>query len=251
MTQTSFGESFFTEDHLVRDGAQIRAILQDMAAERAVLSVQVAPLGGAGFNSSIVEVNPAGKFFLMDELVPAAGNQQLRASKRLRILGRAKGIATAFEAQVEALVRDRYGEVYKIPFPGKLYQLQRREHFRVPPSAHEPVPVRLLPVSGRLLAGELFDISLGGLGLLLKGEAAGVLTRGDNLRCQFTLPEEPPIEVEVEICSLLNVRTRNDASLLRIGCRFLKPAPPARAAIQRYVIQRDREILRQSRLDKL
>lgn len=250
MNATNFGDDAFfaNEDFQVRDVALVRAIVQEMLAERSILTVML-PGSGESYNSAVLEVDAKQGVLTLDELVPGHVNGQGLVGIRIRALGRAKGIATAFDAEILACGQDRQGMVYKAAMPRSVYQLQRREHFRVPPSVHEPIKVRLRLASRLSAEGELFDISLGGLGLFLGAESIGQVQRGDRIPlCAFFLPQEGGIEVELEVRSLTPIRSRSGRHAVRLGAQFVALSPAMRAVILRYVTKRDREILRQVKM---
>ncbi|MEK8090595.1 flagellar brake protein [Thermithiobacillus plumbiphilus] len=235
------------EDFLIKDGAKIRAILQEMSDEKTILSVFVAEDEQTVYSAAILEVDPGRKRFALDELLPATGNARLQVSRRARILARVRGMVTAFEAVLQEAEQDARGLLFQLAIPQWIYQLQRREHFRVSPSQDAPLRVVLQTNSGQILKGDMVDISTGGLGLNFVFTIGDELARGQRLACEFTLPEGTLIRTDLEVCTLTRLQSQS-GRILRVGGRFSVLAPAMNAAIQRYVTRRDREILRSSRL---
>lgn len=135
-----------------------------------------------------------------------------------------------------------------------------REAFRVDPSQREPVELRIVggpkdgllaatrPVGARLSApveAQLRDISVTGLGVKLLGPISGPWGATDGLRVEARLPgDAQPVTLDVELRYL---RPHADGVSLA-GLRLTEDTTPharrARAAVTRYVMDRQRAILR-------
>lgn len=134
-----------------------------------------------------------------------------------------------------------------------------REAFRVDPSQKEPVGLRILAPGGGLLAvsrpvgtrlagpveAQLRDISVSGLGVKLVGPLSGAWGAHDSLQVEARLPgEDAALRVDVELRYL---RPQGDGLTLA-GLRLHEEATPharrARQAVTRYVMERQRALLR-------
>ncbi|MBL8614594.1 MAG: PilZ domain-containing protein [Deltaproteobacteria bacterium] len=135
-----------------------------------------------------------------------------------------------------------------------------REAFRVDPTHREPVELRIVgrpkdgllaatrPVGARLSApveAQLRDISVTGLGVKLLGPLTGPWGATDGLRVEARLPgDSQGVTLEVELRYL---RPHAEGVTLA-GLRLTEDTTPharrARAAVTRYVMDRQRAILR-------
>ena len=135
-----------------------------------------------------------------------------------------------------------------------------RDAFRVDPSQREPVELRILGGRGdALLAAtravgtrasapveaQVRDISVTGLGVKLLGPVTGPWGATEGLRLEARLPGEPQaVTLDVELRYL---RPQADGMTLA-GLRLAEETTPharrARAAVTRYVMDRQRAILR-------
>lgn len=234
----------------IRDAARIARTLQEIRDERVHLTVMLSPQLDETYGTVILVVDIKQRLFTLDELLPRDGNDMLRSTKKFRILGRSGGLVTAFHANLAKVVADPHGDIYQIAFPRVIYQMQRREHYRVPADQQQLVLVRLKKKWAEPVVGELFDVSVGGLGLVLPAEATRLLQPGDRLDCHFALPEEEPVDVQIEIRAMASRPNAYGKRLIRGGVQFLLLKPTDLHAIQRYVSKRDREILRHKRMDE-
>jgi c-di-GMP-binding flagellar brake protein YcgR len=130
-----------------------------------------------------------------------------------------------------------------------------REAFRVDPSVREPVGATLRWVTtdakGRLMRceaqAEVRDISVLGLGLRLGNAQVALANVEGSVTVILRLPgEENPVEVKADLRYLRTEGEREGRALA--GLRLQEPAEGAarraRQAVTRYVMERQRELLR-------
>jgi c-di-GMP-binding flagellar brake protein YcgR len=133
--------------------------------------------------------------------------------------------------------------------PDQLLRLQRREFFRL--STPVVNPIRLcttLEPSGQAIDVPLLDISGGGVGLMAPHHLADQLEKGQILEnCEIMLPSEGLLIVKLCVRNLFDVTTRNGVSYVRVGCEFVDMRASRLSAVQRYIIQVERE--RKARLN--
>jgi c-di-GMP-binding flagellar brake protein YcgR len=107
-----------------------------------------------------------------------------------------------------------------------------------------------LAPEGRAIDVSLLDISGGGVGLMAPLDVAGLLEKGQMLEdCKIMLPNEGLLVVTLCVRNLFDVTTRGGARYVRVGCEFIGLPAARLSAVQRYIIQSERE--RKARLDGL
>ena len=96
----------------------------------------------------------------------------------------------------------------------------------------------------------LFDISCGGVGLMVEPSLAELLERGGQLYdCRIMLPEEGLLTADLLIRNKFDVSTRTGYHFVRIGCEYIDISAQKRGMVQRYIIRIERE--RKARLSGL
>ncbi len=157
-------------------------------------------------------------FFVLDELTPKEGHEQLLNNQTLQISGRVEGVMLSFTTRlIEA--REKAGvPFYKIAMPEfVLYKQQRKEH-RISTTGH------WMPFHGiesfktkKALRGYVSDLSQKGIGLIVE-DTELPLNRQDILsNCRVTLPDEEEAPFSLEVRFIAENRSRK---VTRVGGLF-------------------------------
>ncbi len=222
------------------DPALVLCLLRRAHATRSLVTVEL-PSGRACV-SAILAVDPASGTFLLDELVPGEGHEELRRARRLRARMRVQGVEAEFEATVEAIESRRDGAVYRIPIPATVIYRQRRSHHRVPVPRRLGVTVRFVLPDGREGQGLLCDASLAGIGMEIEAEGGtGLSPRQVLERCELRLPDRSTVAGPLEVRFVGEIAS---GRRLRVGGRFLRLEPGDRRRLQRFVAALEREYAR-------
>lgn len=121
-----------------------------------------------------------------------------------------------------------------------------REAFRVEPSVADPIEVEVHAKAGRLVVhGEVRDLSVLGFGLWMPVSSLDHLRPGARVALHFQLPGED--EVVTAPCQIRFMRREEGRARAISGLRMaegLRVQPRTRQAVTRYVMNRQRELLR-------
>lgn len=171
--------------------------------------------------------------------VPLNFPKQIEAGLQVTVLSRVDGVISGFQSQI--LRQDESGIV--LYYPDAIYQLQRRQLFRVPPTVQDPDEVEIYRQGALMVSGRMQDISAGGIRIMS--------------RCPKDLPFQPS-----EILSQLVFKIRDSDPLhmpavirfvdnhvagatgVILGVEFQNPPAADQEKVAQYVQTRDREILR-------
>lgn len=217
---------------------QIISLLRRLRDQRVLLSASVPGHPGV-FNTLLLEVDPDRKLILLDELNPRAGHELVMQTRELRIHCQSQGIELGFACTVE-VGQGRSGiSFYRAALPDSISYLQRRGSYRVRVGLDLAVPLQLPVAPDTTIEGELYDLSMGGLGAHLETELR--LERGQVLSCILNLPKAEPFPVEIEI---RYVRSDDAKPSQRIGASFRNLQPSQQTVLRRLVTQLEREMLR-------
>jgi c-di-GMP-binding flagellar brake protein YcgR len=130
--------------------------------------------------------------------------------------------------------------VFRVPMPRELLRLQRREYYRLVTSVVKPVKC-LINTGAGLMESVVVDISIGGVGILAYPDD-GRLKAGETYHgCRITLPGTGEFAVGLSVCTTFEITLKNGRLTHRAGCQFIDLPPSVETAIQRYIIQIDRE----------
>lgn len=126
--------------------------------------------------------------------------------------------------------------------PIELIKLQRREYFRIQTPIASPISCHMHDFDGgKGLILPVYDISLGGVSLILPDDIPGVGVGMSSHDCSLDLKQSGTIPVEIEVRNKIAVRQKNGVSHTRVGCEFRHLSAKAENNIQRYISQLERE----------
>lgn len=221
---------------------EIGQILQHLV-RRAVLLTADLDGGGGFFLTSVVAVDAASGRMWLDTAPSAAQVDLVLRASRLTCTGSLEKVQIQFSCSgMEAAEYDGR-PAFRVPLPQSVSRLQRREHFRIQTPVVAPLKcVVTVEREERRVPVELVvvDISCGGLALVIApGQFEPVA--GECYPCTLALPGAGELNVAIEVHHTHIVRGANGKESLRSGFSFVNPPGPMVTAIQRYIMQLERE----------
>ncbi len=235
-------EIITTEDrsrYLVNHSAEIVRILRELMEDKNIVALY-------GENekqfllSTLVAIEPEKGYLLFEQGVDQAMNALLLSSKECTFASTHDQIHIQFSStkiDSETLGKEA---LFRVPMPREILRLQRREYYRLVTSVINPVKC-LINTSAGLMESVVVDISIGGVGVLSYPEV-GRLKAGEVYHgCRITLPGVGEFAVGLSVCTTFEITLKNGRLTHRAGCRFIDLPPSVETAIQRYIIQVDRE----------
>ena len=229
-------------DRSLADTVRIIKILQQLVAERNMLTIKLAGVEKT-FTSTALSIDPSAKTLRLDELTPEEGHALLLKKKSLKLSCQMQGADLAFNAKL--LQTGKSGGIawYDIGFPPKLDYEQRRKHFRakvkesrriVVTAHHEP--------SASSIKGTVNDIS--NHGICITFDTSVKIERGDRLKnCKLDSPDTkfPRVDLDVR-----HTRSRPGSKQIT-GCSFYKADASTLRTIEKFVRKLERDALRNIR----
>ncbi len=218
---------------------QILGLLRRILENRALLSVRI-PGHQETFLSLLLQVDAEQGFIFFDELNPRSGHELLSEAGQLRVQCQIQGISLSFTCPVEIGHGKTGIAFYKAPLPTTINYLQRRRSFRVRVAFDMQVPVHLPWDEDAILDGELFDLSVGGIGFNVGQDAKFELGQIID-SCAIELPKGEIIQTQLEVRF---IRVDEQHRTQRIGASFVALTPQQEHAIRHFATQLEREMLR-------
>jgi len=225
--------------YLVSHAAEIERILREVMDEKYIVALY-------GENekqfllSTLVAVEPDKGYLLFEQGVDNSMNSLLLSSKECTFATTHDQVHIQFSSTNIESAKLGQESVFRVPMPREILRLQRREYYRLVTSVVNPVKCHINTSSG-LMESVVVDISIGGVGVLAYTED-GYLKAGDVFHgCRITLPGTGEFAVGLTVCATFDITLKNGRLTHRAGCRFIDLPPSVETAIQRYIIQVDRE----------
>lgn len=228
------------EKYIVRDPRQVRALIQALIDQRAILSTH--PDGrGQSFPSAVLEMDDAG--LVLDGSPVPSVNHRAADAGFLLCFTQVDRVRVRFRVERPQWKEQDGCASFRTALPEALYYLQRREFYRLEtPVADSPWCIFPDPAGGEPLRWRVADISAGGMAVLLPPGQEDVLELQQRCPgCVLELSEGNRIQLTVVVCSLVT-RTRADGiQQQRAGLRFEDLPKGADAMIQRHIFRIERQ----------
>lgn len=213
-------------------------ILNRVLETRALLTVTI-PDGSGTYNSAILEVSPDQQYLILDELNPRQGHHLFLEHKKINVRAAVKGVAIRFTTLLKDVHEENGIFSYRVQFPEAIWQLQRRQSFRVTTGPGKNLPVRLETEDKKSVTGVIRDISEAGIGMLINTELP--VHKGDLIpACEFSLGDEAHISCQIEVCYTAR-QTGSDT--IYVGARFYNLDKAQKRALARQVARLQRELI--------
>ncbi|MBI3529272.1 MAG: flagellar brake protein [Betaproteobacteria bacterium] len=196
--------------------------------------------GGADFAlTSLLAVMSDTAEVVLDVSPDAAANKRLLAAKKVLLVTSHDQVKVKFTTSDIREVRYQGRPALRIPLPGTLVRIQRREHYRIATPITKPLICTLpLPDRGAGVQAEtiVLDISIGGVALMDNHDATGFQIGDVFKNCRIGLPEVGTLVVSLEVRNSFDTPLKNGLSFRRCGCQFLNLAPSNENLVQRYIM---------------
>lgn len=195
------------------------------------------------FTSTVLEVDPAKQLMMFDELNPQAGHDKFLQTKYMHVTARLDGISARFRVTLKKAQLDKDPAVYVTPLPDKIIYEQRRASFRVRVPLSMEIPVTLHLRSEGTYTGTLMDISSNGVGAYID-KSAPLDKPEKDVSCRITLPDGTFIAGEMEMRFL---KLDEKLGQWQVGGQFVNLTGPQNQAVNRFVMNLQRAIIKQGR----
>ncbi len=233
------------EKYLLRSPRQIRRLLSSLIEQRSVVT---AHMGGRdqSFPTAVLEVDEDDDWVLLDASANEAVNRTAEQAPYLLCFAQLDRVRVRFRVEELERIEQDGRPAFRIPLPGSLYYLQRREFYRLEtPVTDSPTCIIRIPGDAgeqpREFEVRAIDISGGGMAIMLAPGMPLLEVRKNYPDCLLMLPEHPPISLPLQVCSQFKQTLANGSEGFRVGLQFGELPRGADESIQRYIFRVDRQ----------
>lgn len=203
--------------------------------------------GRESFITTLLEIDKTGRTLVLDYGPKDYLNQELLSSEKVVFRSEYEGIKTGFTSESVKKIPYQKGSAFRMPFPGALLWLQRREFYRVKvPVAKDCYCQIRLPGQAEPLRLALYDISVSGFSMLIQSSplAAQLAAAGRFEACPLALGDigAEPVSFEILYTCVINPPKLN--KIEKMGCKFVHMPKGFDSAIQRFMQYVERESLK-------
>ena len=251
------GECIYMEsdvEYQVKDQRRIQWLLSSLKTQN-----QLVTLCLSGTNSRdrtmIVDVCAETSTVLLDAAVDSDIHKKIQHGHEFTLTTVHDGVDVRAESvQAVDTVSDSKGMLYKIPFPAKLFYIQRRDNFRISLSGLFDIPVKFEPALERgdcvLASAEcsLENVSANGCLVSVSDSTGGMAV--DSQKSVVVKFDMPDAEQQFEASSSLkHSRYLKRSSKWLIGFEFHDMPHDLTRVLERFVVKLQMEARQRSRLD--
>lgn len=228
-----------SERYMLRHPHEIERILRRIMESKTPVAIY--DMHGRDFIlSSIVSIDPEEGVLYIEQGSGQQFNERLSDSDHITCVTTLEKVHIQFTAREIHPLTIEDEAVFRIPLPGELMRLQRREYYRLGTSVINPVRCSINTPQG-FIDTVVVDISIGGMGVLAY-EGASLLHPGDGYHgCRIALPDVGEFAISLKVRSTFDLTLKNGRVTHRAGCQFIDLPPSVETEIQRYINRVERE----------
>lgn len=236
------------EDFIVHHDLQILQILNALKDEENDLKVSFNH-GEEDYVTRIIHIAADHQHLYLDMTVDEAFNQRMIASPEL-LIHKDNGIRIKWKASEHCVAKLTDGYALKTEMPKALVRLQRRELFRLktpmvnPVPCEIPVPDHENPEMTKKIQYHLADVSLGGIGLIIKDQLHPAIKVGTIFEgCKIDFPNLGEALLNLEVKNVIPLNKDKPEEKYRVGLEFKNPSRSSEGLIQKYTFNLERSLI--------
>ena len=236
--ETDTDDGYSQQYETITSSARIAALLRPVKENHSVITA-ILPDSNIFFNTALLELVPDKGTLVIDELNPNTGHDLLIDIQRVTLNAMHAGVEINFTVNLKKSGIDNGIAFYELEFPESIRYLQRRNSFRVPVSGANIINIEIHTENKKIFSGELSDISAEGMCIRFPKKKE-ISFEGDSKEtlCVIKLPNKQQIRCSFKVCHSIS---NNSSNSLLIGGRFEHLDKIQRRAIERFVIELQRE----------
>lgn len=220
---------------------EIVFILEDLAKHRAPINLDTHD--GVALVTAVLGVHIESNQVFMDISSDEQINQQITNSKHVSFATQAGVRVRWHSTHLRLLALNDGRDAFAMHVPSVVERIQRREYFRLSTPQGSKAMICKIPTEDRIVEAPLYDISVGGVGIAIRGELDPVFSKGEILEeCSINFPVVGIVPMSLRVCGKwVSINTKSGEQIHRIGLEFVNLSRGASNVIQRYMIQLEAE----------
>ena len=215
---------------------EIISILEGLKKDR--VAIRLSTSHGEEFITSVLDVSSEKNHVYLDVSADEKVNSKVTGSKHVTFTTQT-GVSVRWHSTHVSLIELTDGNALSILVPAVVQRIQRREYFRLPLPQGRNGLVCKITFPEEILEAPVKDMSLGGIGIVLKDAHHPAFSQGAILeRCSIEFPDVGIVHFKLRVCGMrVFQKTRGGDNLYHIGMEFTDLSRGANNVIQRYMVQ--------------
>lgn len=192
------------------------------------------------FVTTLLDVDSKNGNLIFDIGADPALNQKLLQAESCKFTASPEGIKIQFAGKKIVATKWQGNPALMMKLPERVVKLQRREFYRIQTPLADPLTCTFRhPVQG-VVKLRLFDISLGGVGLILPDPDQFELFEMYP-DCRLDMRDFGDMRVTLQSRNIITMRLKGGKAMIRMGCKFVDLQSRQETTLQRLIAQLERE----------
>jgi len=219
---------------------EIVFILEDLAKHHTPINLDT--VDGVGLVTSVLLVDSDEGDVYLDISPDEKINQKIMNSRQITFTTQT-GIKVRWHATLMQMLSLSDGDAFAMVIPSSIERIQRREYFRINSPMGNKSLICKIPFGAGFIESPIVDISVGGIGISLKGTPAEIFSMGEVLEgCSIEFPSIGPVPLRLRICGVwTSSQTKSGEQMHHVGFEFVDLNRATESVIQRHMVQLERE----------
>lgn len=223
-------------DFAIHNLKEIVFILEDLKKHRTPITLD-AP-GGVSFLTSVLEVSLEDNYVYLDISPDERINNKIVKNTNVT-LSTQGGVKVRWRSSDLLLESLPDGYAFLVPLPSVVERIQRRNYFRLNmPQGSKALSCKI-PLASGFFDATIVDMSVGGIGILIKGNPPSIISQGAILEgCSVEFPGGMVIPLTLKVFGVwASHQAKGGEQRHHVGLAFEKLSGGASNVIQRYMVQ--------------
>ncbi len=214
--------------------------LEELVKHRVAINLDTAE--GVALVTTVLGVSSEGNHVYMDISPDERINEKIIHSRHVLFVTQT-GVKVRWHSSHLHLVELQDGDAFSMLVPSVIERVQRREYFRLSTPQGSNALICKIPIANGVMDATIVDISVGGIGISIKGEPHEMFSQGALLEgCSIMLPSIGAVPTNLRVRGIwTSIKTKSGEQMSRIGLEFEGLSRGAANVIQRLVIQLEAE----------
>ncbi len=222
---------------------EIVFVLEDLIKHRTTIALDAAD--GVSLVTAVLALSANNEYVYLDVSTDEDINDKILASKQVKFSTQSGVKVRWFSADLR-YVELKDGNAFEIKLPISIERIQRREYFRLHTPQGSSGLVCKIPVGEKgddFYNATIVDMSVGGLGISVRGEIPAFLFYGAILaNCSIVFPVVGNVLFTLKVCGIIPyAKTKSGEQVYHVGIEFKGLERAASNVVQRYMVQLESE----------
>jgi flagellar brake protein len=230
---------------LIRSPEQIISKLSILRKKKCLLTAHFGK-NDDSFVTTILEVHIKNNLLIFYHSPKDGSVEQFLNSQKITFKTEYLGIKVAFDAVKLSKIQHQGMSLFSIPIPESILWIEARDFYRVKSPISKSGYCRVTLEDQKTINLKLYDISLTGFSILTDSKEISALMAlySSFEECKLILSDVSEDTISFEVRSKYVINSEDGKRMEKIGCKFTRITPAFENAIQRCMLQIEREIQR-------